>query len=137
MAQNPYLYSQILAFYAAQVRRVDGQDINGFAETFTRDGFIEHRPGERVQGREAMLADMQNRLPGYEGLTTKHWFGQVIVDETDGAISTEYYASLTIANDKGELRLAGTFSVNDVLVRDGESFLVRERKIVPDLPKRK
>lgn len=137
LESNPHLYIEVLSFYAAQVRAVDAQNLEEFADTFTDDGSIEHDAGARIQGREAMLADMRRRLPAYAGIKTKHWFGQVLVTADDDQILTDYYACLTLVAPDGSVKVTGTYSVRDVLVSSGTGLRVRERLIRPDTDKGK
>lgn len=137
MEKNPHIYTQVLSFYAAQVRAVDTKNIEGFADTFTSDGVIEHHSGARYEGRKAMLEDMRRRLPAYEGVKTKHWFGQLLVTEEDDRILTDYYACLTIVGPDGSIKVSGTFNVRDILISADSGLRVLERLIRPDIDKGK
>ncbi|WP_308401087.1 nuclear transport factor 2 family protein [Streptomyces sp. AC512_CC834] len=124
------LYAEVQAFYARQMRRADSLDIEGFAETFTDDGEVVHADGGRTAGRAEMIAAMRARLPRYKGVSTQHWFGQLLIERlADGALGVSYYTLVAQMGEEG-LSFQPTYTVDDVLVREpGGSLRTRSRII--------
>nr|AKT74297.1 TxnO11 [Streptomyces bottropensis] len=129
------LYAEVQTFYARQMRRADTLDIEGFAETFTDDGEVVHADGGRTSGRAEMIAAMRSRLPRYKGISTQHWFGQVLIEPLDdGALGVSYYTLVTQVGEEG-LSFQPTYTVDDVLVREpGGSLRTRSRIIRRSAP---
>jgi hypothetical protein len=101
---------EILGFYARQCRLMDALKIEEFADTFTEDGVIDHaHRGERLAGRDAMVAAMRAALPRYRSVVPRHWFDHYLVEKTaDGDL---------VVTDDGRL-LARIYSESDLLVAE-------------------
>lgn len=133
------LYAEVQTFFARQMRLADGYDIKGFAATFTPDGVIEHASrGERLEGREALVANMEAALPRYEGLAVRHWFDKLLIeplpDDPDEAVKVSYYTLVTRVDASGTVTFEPTFTVEDVLVRRDGELATRSRVIHKDTP---
>ncbi|NEC53776.1 nuclear transport factor 2 family protein [Actinospica acidiphila] len=131
------VYAEVQSFYARQMRRVDALDVEGFAATFTADGVVVHADGHRQAGREEMVAGMRARLPRYEDVAVRHWFGHLLV-EVDGAdedtVRVSYYTLVSEVDREGRVSFQPTFTVEDVLVRVEGRLLTRSRVIRRDVP---
>ncbi|MEC4015190.1 nuclear transport factor 2 family protein [Streptomyces sp. H27-D2] len=129
------LYAEVQTFYARQMRKVDSLDIEGFADTFTDDGFVVHSTGERAQGREAMVAGMRASLPRYQDIAVRHWFGHLLIEpDGDDRLRVSYYTLVTQTSREGNVSFQPTFTVDDVLVRRDGRLLTLSRVIHRDTP---
>ncbi|WP_066947900.1 nuclear transport factor 2 family protein [Streptomyces lushanensis] len=124
------LYAEVQTFYARQMRRADALDIEGFAETFTDDGEVVHADGGRTRGRAEMTEAMRARLPRYKGVSTQHWFGQLLIEPlADGALGVSYYTLVAMVDGDG-LSFQPTYTVDDVLVREPGGDLRTRSRII-------
>ncbi|GAB2862597.1 nuclear transport factor 2 family protein [Actinocorallia aurea] len=116
-------YVAILAFYARQMHLLDALKVEDYAETFTEDGAVDHaHRGERLDGREAMLAMMRAALPRYRSVAVRHWFDHLLIEPTEEGWKVAYYSLVTRTDAAGKVDFEPTFTVHDELVRgaDGE-----------------
>lgn len=129
------LYAEVQTFFARQMGAVDSYDIKAFADTFTEDGVVQHANGERVEGRAAMIAQMEAALPRYEGVAVRHWFDKLLITPVEGSgIHVSYYTLVSRVDASGTVTFEPTFTVEDVLVREAGSLMTRSRVITKDQP---
>jgi len=130
------LYVEVQTFYAQQMRLLDALDVEGYAATFTEDGVTDHaHRGERVEGRQALIAGAKHALPRYEGVAVRHWNDHYLIDPVDSDTLNVTYRSLVSRCDlDGNVTFEPTFSVEDVLVRVGGKLYTRSRTIYRDEP---
>ncbi|ACY98310.1 MULTISPECIES: nuclear transport factor 2 family protein [Thermomonospora] len=129
-------YVDILSFYARQMHLLDGLRLEEYADTFTPDGVVDHaHRGERVAGREAMLASMRAALPRYRGVVVRHWFDHLVIEPSGDGWQVTYYSLVTRTDAAGKVEFEPTFTVRDELVRDADGRIrTRSRVIHRDKP---
>lgn len=135
------LHTEVQQFYAHHFHLLDSGRAEEWAATFTEDGFFhpETLP-EPVQGRAALTAGVRrtHRELTDAGEQRRHWHGMVSVVPRDGAeiLDIRCYALIfaTLRGGTSTLRMACV--CEDVLVRVGDEWQVKERKVTrDDLPK--
>jgi uncharacterized protein (TIGR02246 family) len=130
------VYQAIQHFYARQMRALDEGDAVAWAGTFEPDAvFDANGLPEPVRGREQIEADSRKACEQLQadGIQRRHWLGMLEVDQrTDGTLFTRTYALIlsTARGDATTVRMST--SCDDVLVRDGDGFLVRHRTVRRD-----
>ncbi|MFG2041505.1 nuclear transport factor 2 family protein [Dactylosporangium sp. NPDC048998] len=129
-------YARVQQFYAAQMRLLDDGKAEEWAATFTEDGEFgqDRRPAPR-RGRLDIGAGLRRAADALaeRGAVRRHWLGMLTVDERpDGTLHTRYYALVIETPRGGVAALHLSTAVDDVLVRHGDSYLVRSRYVVHD-----
>lgn len=129
------LHVEVLGFYARQMRLIGELRVPEYVATFTEDGVIDHaHRGERVVGRQAMLASIEAALPRYRGVVVRHWFDHVLVEEIGDELHCSYCALVTKTDASGAVALEPTYTVHDVLVRRDGALRTKSRTIHRDTP---
>lgn len=102
-----------------------------WARAFTQDCVLEG-PGFRTEGLEATLANLDH-LAQYFPLTQHRLHSQNHVIDGDRAVGVSYATAdqVTLANGRPEL-LAWSLRYMDELVRDGDDWRFKSRKLVVD-----
>lgn len=133
---NADLYFEVQTFYAKQVRLLDNLDIDGYADTFLEDGWVDHaHRNDKAIGREAMLAGMRAALPRYKGIAIRHWYDHMLIEAgDDGEIKTSYFSLVTRLDGEGKVVFEPTFAIDDVLVRVDGQLITKSRYIDIDRP---
>ncbi|EDY42535.1 SRPBCC family protein [Streptomyces sp. SPB074] len=131
---GPAEYASIQQFYARQTRLLDEGDGAGWAGTFTDDGVFDQSAfTEPVRGRASIASAVRKRPAPPPGTVRRHWLGLPAAWRfPDGSVRTGYDA-LVVSTPAGAapvLRLSTT--CGDVLVADGDSWLVRHRYVGHD-----
>ncbi|MFC5827893.1 nuclear transport factor 2 family protein [Nonomuraea insulae] len=129
-------FQSVHHFLNRQMQLLDEGDAAGWAATFTEEGvFAQDTRPEGRKGR-AMLAERMTHHVGVirrRGLTRRHWLGMLTVDHGgDGTVRARYYAIVVDTPAGGEAALHLSTSCEDVLVPDGDSWLVSYRFIHHD-----
>ncbi|KFZ76896.1 hypothetical protein ED92_40110 [Amycolatopsis sp. MJM2582] len=132
-------------FYARQTRLLGTGDVEGWSETFAEDAVYEQRGrSDRVYARGASparrgrdqiasaargaLADLAER-----GAVRKQWIDLVDVDTgPDGTVRAEYRTVIVQTGRDGGTSLHISAYGADVVVPDGERWLVTERVLWHD-----
>jgi 3-phenylpropionate/cinnamic acid dioxygenase small subunit len=130
------LHAQVHDFYARQMQLLDDGLVEEWAATFAPDGvFAANAHPEPVRGREAIAAAARATVDDLatRGVRRRHWLGMVTVDtRPDGALGVRCYA-LVIATPRGGQAAVHVSTVcEDVLVRDGHTLLVSDRRVSRD-----
>ncbi|MEU3686299.1 MULTISPECIES: nuclear transport factor 2 family protein [Streptomyces] len=133
---NPEEYVEVLRFYARQMSLLDRLDLDGYAQTFTPDGVTHHvHHGQKLEGRDALLAHASQALPRYRDVTARHWNDHYMVDVApDGKVQVSYTSLVTVTDAEGRVRFESTFAVDDELVRLDGRLHTLSRTIVRDRP---
>ncbi|MEW1905569.1 MULTISPECIES: nuclear transport factor 2 family protein [unclassified Streptomyces] len=135
-AADPYVEAQ--RFYARQAELLDGLRAEAFAETFTEDGTLSPSPVRKKSvGRGEIARSLRaahHARFGTEPVRRRHWYGMLQVDERpDGTLRARFASMVWVTRPWNPVSEPGTSAlVEDVLVRDGDRLLVRERRITPD-----
>jgi hypothetical protein len=67
------------------------------------------------------------------GVTRRHWLGMVhVAENADGTVTARSYAQILEIPRGGAVTVLMSTTCVDVLVRDGEDFLVRHREVARD-----
>src|SRR2546423_14033546 len=130
------LYSELQQFYARQMQLLDDGEAELWAATFTEDGEFgqDIRPEPRV-GRVLIGTRMRAAVERLResGVTRRHWIGMLAVHpQADGTVHTRYYALVLETPRGGQAAVHLSTACDDVLVRDGDRWLVRSRWITHD-----
>lgn len=131
------LYAEVQQFYARHFHLLDSGDAEGWAATFTEDGFFhpETLP-EPVSGRAALAAGVRTAHQGLldDGLQRRHWHGMVCVEPRQDAevLDVRCYALIFTTPRGGSPALHLTCVCEDVLVRVDGCWQVRERRVTRD-----
>ncbi|MET9502701.1 nuclear transport factor 2 family protein [Streptomyces sp. NPDC006622] len=131
---EPAAYSSIQQFYARQMRLLDEGEAQAWADTFTEDGaFDQSTFAEPLRGRTAIAKAVGARPTAPPGTVRRHWLGLPAAWRfPDGSVRTGYDALVvsTAAGSAPAIRLST--SCQDVLVADGDGWLVRHRYVGHD-----
>lgn len=135
-ATSADLYSDIQRFYAFQMQLLDDGKVEEWSETFTDDGVfaVNSRPGSTI-GRAAICAAARHTVEqlAADRIIRRHWLGMLVTeDRPDGTVSVRSYAPLLETPVGGSTRLLMSTVCEDVLVRVGEGWQVRERQVLRD-----
>ncbi|GIE47386.1 hypothetical protein Ani05nite_09200 [Amorphoplanes nipponensis] len=130
------LYAQVHQFYARHFHLLDEGDARAWAETFTPDGwFWPAVLPEPVRGREALIAGVREthaRLAA-AGEQHRHWHGMVHIEPVDeDTVAVRCYAQIFAIPAGGPARLQMHCVCEDVLVRAGHGWQVRQRRVQRD-----
>ncbi|MCX5527382.1 nuclear transport factor 2 family protein [Streptomyces bobili] len=130
----PAEYASVQRFYAGQMRLLDEGEGDAWADTFTEDGtFDQSSFAEPVRGRAAIAAAVRGRPAAPAGTVRRHWLGLPAAWRfPDGSVRTAYDALVvsTAAGAAPVIRLST--SCQDVLVADGDGWLVSHRYVGHD-----
>ncbi|OYO15512.1 DUF4440 domain-containing protein [Enemella evansiae] len=119
-------------FYARQMEHLSGLRIEEYANTFTDDAVVEHVPGGTTQGRAALVADAERKLPAYRGVKIRHWSANHVFEVGErGTVAVRYATLVTKCLSDGSV-VCSTFSVVDHLVFDQGQWRTSRRRIVAD-----
>ncbi|MEV4510287.1 nuclear transport factor 2 family protein [Dactylosporangium sp. NPDC049525] len=136
VAVDTGLYQRVQQFYAVQMRLLDEGRAEEWAATFTEDGeFGQDRRPEPRRGRAEIGGRLRTAADALaaRGVLRRHWLGMLAVDpQPDGTVLTRYYALVIETPQGGPSALHLSTAVDDVLVPDGDAFLVRRRYVVHD-----
>jgi 3-phenylpropionate/cinnamic acid dioxygenase small subunit len=131
------LYPRVQEFYARQMGLMDDDRADEWADTFTEDGeFREPSRLEPLAGREAIRVSargtVERRLAA--GQRIRHWLGMLQLDPgPDGTLLARSYAlAMRVPRAGGALDVFASVVCLDVLVPDGDGWLVRRREITHD-----
>ncbi len=130
-------YAEVQQFYARHFHLLDSGDAEGWAATFTEDGFFhpETLP-EPVAGRAALAAGVRKAHQGLldEGVQRRHWHGMVSVvpGRDPDVLNVSCYALIFTTPRGGTPSLHLTCVCQDVMVRVGDTWQVRERRVTRD-----
>lgn len=134
-AADDETYVQIQRFYATQTQLLDFGNFEEWVDTFTEDcSFDANGFPEPVRGKAALLAGtLANHKVDEPGLRIRHWFGMTTVEaRPDGTVFALSYV-LVIRNHRNEPAfIYRSTRCEDVMVRDGDRWLVRDRRIRRD-----
>jgi hypothetical protein len=129
-------FVSIQHFLHRQMQLLDDGDAKGWAATFTQDGvFAQDTRPEGRRGREMLAERMRHHADvlARQGLTRRHWLGMLTIDPGQGETTrARYYALVIDTPREGRTELHLSTVCEDVLVSDGDSWLVRYRYISHD-----
>ena len=130
------LHAQIQSFYAQQMQLLDASRTTEWAETFTEDGvFATNVRPEAATGRQviATAAAAARADLAAAGLMHRHWLGMLTVyPQQDGTVLAQSYALVIETPRGGSPSLKHSTRCDDVLVPDGNSWLVKRRLVSRD-----
>ncbi|MGW3266433.1 nuclear transport factor 2 family protein [Streptomyces sp. NPDC001056] len=137
---TPEQFVSVQHFLNRQMQLLDDGRAADWAATFTEDGvFAQDTRPEGRRGR-AVLAERMEHHAGVlaaRGLTRRHWIGMLSVErsedgEDQGQVRARYYAIVVDTPADGEAALHLSTVCDDVLVPDGDGWLVAHRYIHHD-----
>jgi 3-phenylpropionate/cinnamic acid dioxygenase small subunit len=131
------LYQEVQQFYADQMRLLDDGAVAEWAQTFTEDGvFAANAHPEPIRGRVAIEAGARAAAEelARTGVRRRHWLGMVSVrpGTDDSSLAVDSYALVIATPRDGKPTLHASTSCVDDLVRDGDGWLVRHRRVTRD-----
>ncbi len=129
-------YQRVQQFYAHQMQLLDDGSVEEWAKTFTEDGtFAANAHPAPTTGRAAIASAAGQAVAELKraGLVRRHWLGMITVgSRPDDTLLARCYA-LVISTPKGGQSGVHVSTVcEDVLVRNGDELLVRERRVARD-----
>jgi 3-phenylpropionate/cinnamic acid dioxygenase small subunit len=124
-------------FYAHHMQLLDDGRIEEWASFFTEDGTfaVGSRP-EAARGRKEIVAGATHTVEQLrtQGIARRHWLGMADISaEGDGLRVRSYALVFQITAADGPALRAST-TCEDVLVPDGETWLIKSRLVVTDAP---
>ena len=130
------LYQQIQQFYALQMQMLNAGSVDAWADSFTEDGvFTANAHPEPTRGRAAIRAAAQRTADDLVAgqLIRRHWLGMLaMTPQDDGTVFVRSYAQV-LETARGETtKLLMSTVCEDVLVREGSWWLVRDRRVSRD-----
>ena len=131
------LYQEIQQYYAWQMQLLDEARTDEWAATFTEDGVFEANaaPAPAV-GREviAQASAATHRQLAEVQEVRRHWLGMLAVTpgETADELHTRCYALIIATRKGGEPRIHCSTLCEDHLVRVGDTWQVKYRKVSRD-----
>lgn len=128
------IYAEVQHFYAGQIRLLDAADVEGFAATFTEDGFMRHASrDDHVQGRAAIAATIRANFANHPGIVPRHWFDKLLIEPVGpDTVTVSYYALVSLTDARGAVVFQPTCLVDDVLVVDEQRLFTKSRTITRD-----
>lgn len=130
------LHAEIERFYAAQMQLLDRGAVREWADTFTEDGvFAASGLPAPVRGRDTIATSAARAYDERtaRGVVHRHWLGMLVVDpSSDDVVNARSYALVIEVPAGGAPALHRSTVCTDVLVRDGDRWLVRERSVTRD-----
>jgi hypothetical protein len=130
------LYHQIQQFYAKQMQLLDEGLVAEWSASFTEDGvFATNAHPEPARGRTAIREGAQNTVKelAEKGRVRRHWLGMLALDpRADGSVFVRSYAQVLETSSGGPTMLRMSTVCQDVLLHDGQQWLVRDRQVWRD-----
>jgi hypothetical protein len=129
-------FVSVQRFLHQQMQLLDDGHAEAWAATFTEDGtFAQDTRPEGRRGRALLAQRMRQHADEHaeRGLIRRHWLGMLTVAPGDrGAVRARYYALVIDTPRDGQASLHLSTVCEDVLVRDGDGWLVEYRFIHHD-----
>lgn len=130
------LYVDVQQHYARQMQLLDGEDFDGYADTFTLDGEFAHTPGQPAARTRAGIVEELRRFHlrfADDPVQRRHWFTMINIEPRgDGSVRATCYALVGTIRPGAAPVLAPSCVVHDVLVRDNGRLLNRSRRVEHD-----
>lgn len=130
------LHTEVLRFYARQMRFLDDGDAEAWALTFTEDGvFAPPSLPEPIRGRATLAAGVAHAKAEMAQTGEVHRHIVTMVDpesRPDGTVEVHSYVQVIATPRGGSPRLHMMTVCHDTLVRDGGELRVRERRVSRD-----
>jgi actinorhodin biosynthesis protein ActVIA len=125
-------YTRVQRFYAAQMRRLDERDIQGYARTFTTDAEFAHTPGHPPsRTRSGIIEDLIafSRRFDDDPMQRRHVVTMIDLSAAgDGSLISAAYC-LVIKIRRGQEPAFTSCVMRDVLVEADGELLTRSRHI--------
>ncbi|MEU7181097.1 MULTISPECIES: nuclear transport factor 2 family protein [Streptomyces] len=127
------LYLEIQQFYARQMHFLDDGHVEDWARTFTDDGVFEV-DGNAVRGATDIVLAARRTTDQFaaDGITRRHWIGMLNVTRDTDECSARSYALVLEIPRGGEAVIRRSTVCTDTLVREGDAWRVRYRRVSRD-----
>lgn len=129
-------YVEVQQFYAHHMQLLDSGAAEEWTGTFTEDCVVTLPTlPEPIRGRAGLAKAVARAAAdrSARGEVQRHWHGMVAVyPNEDGTARVRCYALVFLTSVGGVPRLHRTCVCEDVLVRDANGWLVRERFVTRD-----
>ncbi|KOG87807.1 nuclear transport factor 2 family protein [Streptomyces varsoviensis] len=130
------IYAEVQDFYARHFHLLDAGRAEEWARTYTEDGYFHPEVLDRpVQGHAALTEGVRRTHAELtaKGAQRRHWHGMVAVAPRDAdTLDVRCYALVFETPRGGASALRMSCVCEDVLVRDGGDWKIRERKVTRD-----
>lgn len=131
------LYTTVQQFYARQMGLLDDGRPEDWSDTFTEDAVFEEasRLSEPLRGRAAIRESSQarKRRLAEQRLDFRHWLSMLrVTPRPDGSLRVGGYALAMRVPAGGALDIFASVVLRDHLVRDGDRWRVRHRRLTHD-----
>lgn len=122
-------------FYAWHMQLLDAGRVEEWADAFTSDGVFDAqghpepvRGRDRIRSASRAVADKLAEA----GIVRRHWLGMSRIVPEDGTVRVISYALVFQSSKESGTALHSSTTCEDVLVPDGDSWLIRERVVRVD-----
>ncbi|GGQ86058.1 nuclear transport factor 2 family protein [Couchioplanes azureus] len=130
------VYAEVQQFYARQMYLLDTGDAEQWAATFTEDGsFAPPSAPAPIRGRETLAAGAKRAAQELAEAGQRHRHLLLAIDvepQQDDSLVVRSYAQIVATPRGGESRIHLMCETHDVLVRDGDRLLVKDRRVTRD-----
>lgn len=130
------LHAQVSDFYSRQMRLLDDGDAESWAATFAENGsFIASGQPAATTGRANLAAAVaaSHADLAAAGVVHRHWLGMITADQGgDGTVLARCYALVIATERGGGSVIHRSTTCDDVLLRNGGSFVVLSRSVTRD-----
>jgi len=131
------LQADIQRFYNWHMQLLDDGRIEEWAAAFTPDGVFdaEGHP-EPVKGREEIVSGARQVAAKLAdaGIVRRHWLGMSVIAPEHDTVRVRSYALVFQSSADAGSALRASTTCEDVLVPNGDSWLIRERVVRLDAP---
>jgi 3-phenylpropionate/cinnamic acid dioxygenase small subunit len=131
------LQAEIQRFYHWHMQLLDDGRIEEWAAAFTPDGVFdaEGHP-EPVKGREEIVSGARQVTAKLAdaGIVRRHWLGMSVISPERDTVRVRSYALVFQSSAGAGSALHASTTCEDVLVPNGDSWLIRERVVRLDAP---
>lgn len=117
---------EIMELIARYSHAIDGRDAEGFAGCFTEDGELLFNGKVHAHGRDGFLAMIRNA----PDRRYRHFTSNIVIEGDDETAKVKCYVMAFRAEEElGPPYIIAQYS--DVVVRVGESWLLKRREAIP------
>ncbi|MFI8997849.1 nuclear transport factor 2 family protein [Streptomyces sp. NPDC053542] len=135
-AVDAQLQASVQQFYARHMQLLDDGRIEEWASYFTPDGtFAVDGIPVPARGREEIVAGASRTVAqlAEQGIMRRHWLGMSAISPANGSVRVRSYALVVQITKEGAAVRSST-TCEDVLVADGDAWLIQERLVKQDVP---
>lgn len=136
-ASTADLDASVRQFYARHMQLLDDGKVEEWAACFTEDGIFATDAHPRpARGRDQIIAGARQVVAqlAEEGIVRRHWLGMSAIGREGETLRVRSYALVIQSSPGSGPSLRASTTCEDVLVPDGDSWLIRHRLVERDAP---